>query len=235
MSNEAKDVAVIIGGDSGLGLGAARRFIENGCQVVIGGRSEDKVSRSAGILGPKARGLIVDVTDQASVESFFKEAGKFDHLVVTASAGGADKPLRDTTIEELKVFADTKLWGTVRCVKAAQQYISKAGSVTFITGVLSKKGRAGAHAKAIANGALEGLLHSLVAEFGPRIRVNCISPSYVDSNGTMNPAKKEEFRRLYPVGYVGDADDVASIIYAVATNRFMTGSVVGIDGGWASV
>lgn len=235
MESNGNKVAVVVGGTSGLGLAVATTFTANGFNVIIGARDQGKLTKAAETIGGQTKGLLVDVTNQVAVEKFFEQIGTFDHLVLTASAGFADRSLVETSLEEIKEFTDTKLWGALRCVKIGHKDITTGGSITFVSGAVSRKGRAGAHAKTITNNALEGLTRSLAAEFGSRIRVNCISPGMFDSKGTMTPTKREEIGLLYPLRYVGNSNEVAAVIYTVATNHFMTGSVIFVDGGWTAV
>jgi NAD(P)-dependent dehydrogenase (short-subunit alcohol dehydrogenase family) len=233
-SNNARPVA-IIGGGSGLGLAIAREFLNKGNEVIIGSRSEKKLDESVVSLGKGAQRSIIDVNNQPSVVAFFENVGRIQHLVITASTGIADKPIIEMNIEEVKAFAETKLWGAIRVIQAALRTgIADSGSITLISGAVARKGRSGAHAKTIVNSALEGLTRSLAIELRGQVRVNCISPAVFDSKGTMPLAKQAELKQLYPTGYVGTGYDVAMMACAMATNPFMTGTVLYIDGGWTA-
>jgi len=234
MVDNGKRVAVMIGGTSGLGLGTAAFFASKSIDVIVGGRDQEKLTKAVGIIGQGARGIRVNVSEDLSVQDFFRQVGDFNYLIMTASGTFADKPLAETSIEEFRAFAETKLWGTLRCVREAQQHMAEEASITIVSGAVSRKGRAGAHAKTITNAALEGLTRSLAVELGSRVRVNCISPGMFDSKGTMTIQKKDEIRALYPRRYIGNSRDVAAMIYSVATNAFMTGSVISIDSGWTA-
>jgi NAD(P)-dependent dehydrogenase (short-subunit alcohol dehydrogenase family) len=235
MTERSANTAVVIGGTSGLGLGIAREFSRNNVEVVVGSRTRDKVSKALSALGKNVRGAVVDATNDKSLTDFFKSIGPFRYLVITAAEAFADRPLLKTSVEEFKAFADTKLWGSIRSIQAALQAgMEPDASIILISGAVARKGRSGAHAKAMVNGALEAFTRSLAVELGGRARVNCISPGIFDSKGSMPPEKKDEFKRLYPTGYVGNSQDIAELVYATAVNRFMTGSVVSIDGGWTA-
>jgi NAD(P)-dependent dehydrogenase (short-subunit alcohol dehydrogenase family) len=231
---DVKRRAVVIGGTSGLGLAVAELFHRTGADVVLGARTSARFQAALQRLGGEARAESVDVTSEESVVKFFAAVGPFDYLVVTASGALADKPLAETRVEDLELFAETKLWGALRCVKLAVPSLADGGSITLVSGAVSQKGRSGAHGKTIVNSALEGLARSLAVELGPRLRVNCVSPAMFDSKGTMPAQRRDELRGMYPGGYVGSATDVAAMLHAAATNPFMSGSVLYVDSGWTA-
>lgn len=235
MSDTPNSRAVIVGGTSGLGLGIAREFLKHDARVTVGSRDQEKLSKAVSTLGSGALGFPVDVTSDASLAEFFRNTGPFQHLVITASAAIADRPFGETSVAEFGQFAATKLWGTVRCLQIAlKAEIAPGASITLVSGAVSKKGRSGSHAKAMINSALEGLTRSLAVELGGHVRVNCISPAAFDSKGSMPASRMDELKKMYPTGYVGSSADVAALVYALAVNPFLTGSVVYADGGWTA-
>lgn len=225
--------AGIIGGTSGLGLGVARVFHANGFETVLGGRDSSKFKTAVEAVGDRCHAIVVDVNDDQSIERFFDEAGRLDQIVVTASSAMPDRPLNEAAMDDLKGFMETKFWGAVRCARAAGKRYSGA-ALTLVAGAVSSKGRSGTHVKAAVNAALEGLTRSLAVEYAGVLRVNCISPAVFDSKGKMPDARRVELSDSYPAKYVGTSADVSAILFAVATNRFMTGSTVYVDGGWTA-
>ncbi len=234
MENSTKSKVVVIGGTSGLGLATAGLFFNKDYEVVVGSHTTERLESSS-LKFPNIQAYEIDVRNDASVEDFFKKVGEVDYLITSFSIKFPDQPLTESNIDNFKSFADVKLWGTVRCIKSGQKYIREGGSVIIISGAVSKKGRKGAHVKTLVNSALEGLTKSLASELGPSIRVNCISPGRFDSKGEMTKEVKEEFGNLNPLNYVGNSNDISELIFTVATNKFMTGSITYIDAGWTAV
>ncbi len=230
---KSRSIAVIIGGSSGVGLQTARVFSSHGVDVIIGSHTQEKLDKALLSLPNTATGFLIDVTSDFSVKKFFQKVKNFDYLVISATDKFPDKKIDDTEIQDLMQFANTKLWGTIRCIKHSFKNIRNGGSITLISGNISKKGRAGSHAKAVTNAALEGITRSFAAEFMSNIRVNCISPGIFDSNNSFTKDDVKKLKEKLSLQYIGISNEVAEMIYSVGTNNFMSGSVVCIDGGWS--
>jgi NAD(P)-dependent dehydrogenase (short-subunit alcohol dehydrogenase family) len=229
-SNER--IAVIIGGSSGVGLKAADVFSSHGIKVIIGSRTQERVDLALKSLPPTASGFLIDVTNETSVKNFFDKVHNIDYLIISASDKFPEKKIADTEIPEMIQFADTKLWGAVRCIKYSLKHFRPGGSITLVSGNISRKGRVGSHAKAITNTAIEGITRSFAAELMPDIRVNCISPGIFDSNGTFTQDKIKKLKEDLSLQYIGTSNEVAEMIFSVSINNFMSGSVIYIDRGW---
>jgi len=222
---------VVVGGSSGIGLATAALAKAEGASVTIASRSAERL-RAAGE-GIGARGVVADVTSDASVEALFKDCGRVDHVVVTA-AQLRTGPIKTLSIEDAKATMESKFWGAWRVARCAD--IAPGGSLTIVTGFLSIRPRPGAAIVGAANGALESLTKSLALELAP-VRVNAVSPGIIDT--PIRAAMPEEARRkmleqtaaALPVKRVGSSEDIARQILAFMTIGFATGSIVFLDGG----
>lgn len=227
---EGKTV-VVVGGSSGIGLATAALAKSEGASVIIASRSAERLRAAADSIG--ARGIVTDVTSDASVAALFKTCGKVDHVVVTAAQLRAG-PFKTQSMEDARVTMESKFWGAWRVARCAE--IAPGGSLTLVSGFLSVRPRPATAIVGAANGALESLTRSLALELAP-VRVNAVSPGVVDT--PIRAAMPEDARRkmleqtaaALPVGRVGRAEDIARQILAFMVIGFATGSIVYLDGG----
>lgn len=117
--------------------------------------------------------------------------------------------------------------------------LADGGSITLVSGALSKRPGKGSTALAVANAALEAAVKGLANDLGPRLRVNCVSPGLVDTEiwDGMPPERKAGmlagFGAAIPAGRAGRPEDIGSAILFTITNTWMTGTTLDLDGGAA--
>jgi NAD(P)-dependent dehydrogenase (short-subunit alcohol dehydrogenase family) len=224
---------LIVGGSSGIGLGAAKVLAGAGAQVTIASRNEDKLKRAAAEIGHGAVGRKLDQTDDASVAAFFADGKVWDHVATSAGAGGRGK-LPEIAMADALGVMNSKFWGYFRVARAAK--IAPGGSLTFISGKLGQKPTAGTSLIAAVNSAIEGLSRGLAIDLAPT-RVNTISPGVIDTPmwDRMGEAAKramyDKAAATLPAGRIGYPQDVGHAMLFLMTNPFMTGAVVSLDGG----
>lgn len=225
---------LVIGGSSGMGLAVARSALDLGARVTIAGRSQEKLERAVNQLGGQARGIPVDTTDEGSVKSLFKQVGELDHLLIPGSALKLG-PWREVSEADILFSLRGKVVGPFFCARTAQ--LRPSGSVTFWSGIISRKpGKNDAWLAAI-NAGVEAMTKALAKDMAP-IRVNCISPGMVAGTGAYEKMPAESREQMYagiaaklPVSRVGRAEDVATLAIELITNGFITGAVFDVDGG----
>lgn len=224
---------VIIGGSSGMGLAIAKEAADAGAAVIIAGRSQGKLDEAIRVIAGDVATYIVDLSDERSVMKLFQSIGAFDHLVITGSSVKTGQ-LRELSLADARASMDSKFWGAYLAARYAQ--IRPKGSITFFSGILSRRPSSGLASLAAINAAVEALGRALALELAP-IRVNVVSPGLTDTPAyaTMpDDARKGMFaavaRRL-PVGRVGRPEDIASLTLELMRNSFLTGLVVDVDGG----
>jgi NAD(P)-dependent dehydrogenase (short-subunit alcohol dehydrogenase family) len=222
---------VVIGGTSGIGLAVAQAALAAGAAVTVASRN---VGRMADEL-PQATALSLDVTDGPAVEQAFASVGELDHLVCTAASGFPPGLLRAPE-EDVRALIESKFWGQYRCARAAAPRIRPGGSITFTSGIRSRRPVNGTGAFAVANSAVEGMARALAVEIAP-VRVNAISPGAVDTPlFAAMPADVRERRFAQmaaqtTVGRIGTAEDIAAVVLMLMRNGFTTGTVIDVDGG----
>lgn len=231
---------VIVGGSSGIGKATAAAVLALGGRVTILSRDEDKLRRAAGDLGYEDRVVrnVLDVMEDAAVTRYFASLAdaSVDHLVITASSV-VHGPFTGAPTGHLRGMFEAKFWGPVKVARGCLPKLVDGGSITFFSGVLSRRPGINCSMLGAVNAAVEGLTRGLALELGPRLRVNCCSPGMVrtDAYGDMPEEKREAMYRAtgesLPVGRVGFDHEVADAVLFLMTNTYATGLVLDIDGG----
>lgn len=223
---------VVVGGTAGIGLEVARMAAARGARVHVGGRLKADPSDLLSSISDGATAASLDIMDEASIERFFREVGGCDHLVTTASVMKPG-PFRDGPIADARLSIEGKLWAQYLCARYADARVS----ITFFSGMISDRPRAGQVIVGVANAAVEGLGRGLAVELAP-VRVNVISPGLVKGTAaysTMPEADREAMydgaARALPAGLVAGPASIAAMTIAVMENEYATGAVFHIDGG----
>lgn len=232
MSQDLKNKRVlVVGASGGIGAATARAFATAGAQVSAAGRPGLKLDAIAADVGGEA--VALDFLDPAAVEQLFDGNKPYDHVVVAAAATKSGS-VAGLPLEDAKASMESKFWGAYRVARAAR--VGDGGSITFVSGFLSKRPSSGAVLQGAINAALEALARGLALERAP-VRVNTVSPGLIDTPLWSGMAEKDRtamFARTaerLPARRVGHVDDIAQAILFVATNGFVTGTTVTIDGG----
>ena len=228
-------LVVILGGSTGIGLATAKAAKAEGAQVIVTGRSTEKLQRAQAEFGSDARTVVLDVADEEGTRSFFQGLARVDHVFITAGTLIADKKLAPDS-DTLRPAMDTRFWGALYAAKYAAPKIATGGSITFMSGVAAWRPLEGAAVVSASCGAVEAFARALALDLAP-VRVNTIEPGYVDTPllDSLLGAKKGEIlaaaaARL-PVKRIGTAEDVANAVLFLMKNGYVTGITLTIDGG----
>ena len=232
MSNDLIGQRVlVVGAGGGIGRATAEAFARGGARVVAAGRPGASLDAAAQAAGAKATAL--DFTDDAAVEAFFADREPFDHVVV-AAASTKTGPVGVLPLEDARASLDSKFFGAYRIARSAK--INDGGSLTFVSGFLSTRPSAASVLQGAINAALEALARGLALERAP-VRVNTVSPGLVDTPlhaGMSSEGRQAMFEgaaKRLPARRIGQPDDIAQAILFVATNPYVTGTTVTVDGG----
>lgn len=218
------------------GKAAASKIIKSGGNVVICSRDEEKLLRASGQLGGKVSVRVVDNTKEEDVKTLFASFPdkSFDTLIVTALGRAVHGRFLDLDVEKVKSLFDGKLWGPWYCAKYGARVLKDGGSIVFVSGILNRRPGMNCSPLGSANGAIEALTRSLALELGPRLRVNCLCPGFVDTERFDHmPAQKKQ-RMLeatadsLPLKKVGDPEEIGDALYFLAANKFTTGVVLDV-------
>jgi NAD(P)-dependent dehydrogenase (short-subunit alcohol dehydrogenase family) len=224
---------VVVGGTSGMGLGAVRAVVKAGADVVVAGR---RPLDARDIAGEHIRHTVLDVDDEQAVRKLFEEIGELDHLFVTATPPARSGPFLEQDSTAARAFVHGKLFGSWACARHAASRMRAGGSITFLTGCASIRPRPGLSIVTATFAALEALSQALALELGP-LRVNTIRPGLIDSEmwAFLDDAARERFRqkvgRMFPVRRIGTVEDVGHAAVFLMTNPYVTGAVLEVTGG----
>lgn len=224
---------LIVGGSSGIGLATAKLAKDAGAVVTIAGRDKGRLDGALKLLGAGADARVLDATNDAAIAAFFTADPTWDHVVASAGSGGRGR-LPDLPMERAFAAMDGKFWAYVRIARAI--HLPRDGSLTFVSGQLSQIPSPGASIVSAINAAIEGLTRGLALDFAPA-RVNTICPGVVDTPlwNQMPPDARKAFYEKQAdtllTGAIGQPDDIAEAILMAMTNRFMTGTVMMVEGG----
>ncbi|HET7715653.1 MAG TPA: SDR family oxidoreductase [Bauldia sp.] len=238
MASLAARKVVIVGGSSGIGLGVADAVLKRGAEVVIVGRSAERLQAAERALGAdrNVKSLAADMTNEAEVEQLFDEVGTFDHLVSTAGTLPPGDPIGRTDMAVVRAFVDNKLIGAVMLAKFAARTLKAGGSMTFTSGINKDRPPipGGAVVSAIA-GSFGYFARALALELAPT-RANIVSPGWVDTPmwDIVGEAKPGFFANLagrLPSRRIATPADVAAAYIYLMESEFTTGETIRIDGG----
>jgi len=228
---------VVVGGTSGMGLGAVRAAADAGAHVIAAGRrpaaARDIVQPAEGRL----EHAVVDVTDEASVRAMFDAIGEVDHLFVTAAPPpGSWGAFLDQDVAAAQTYMNGKFFGSWACARYGAPRMHPGGSITFLTGATAVRPRPGSSIVTAAFTAVEALSRALAVELGP-LRVNTIRPGLVDSDmwNFLDDAARaqlhQKVREKFPVRRVGTIEDIGHAAVFLMTNPYVTGTVLEVTGG----
>jgi 2-deoxy-D-gluconate 3-dehydrogenase len=236
-------VALVTGGNGGLGQAVARGFRAVGAEVVVTGRDAAKNREAADDHGDD-NVLVADVRDEQSVAAAIATVtarhGRLDVLVNNAGVGGSYSVL-DMTLDEWRLLVDTSLTGSFLCAKHAARAMIAAGNggaIINLGSMYSVCGPPRAAGYASAKAGILGLSRALAVELAPHgIRSNAILPGWIETEMTARPLGGEigyEVHRRTPAGRFGRPGDLvgAAIFLASDASAFVTGVELPVDGGY---
>ena len=225
---------MVTGGSRGIGAAAVRRFAAAGNRVFFLYEQNEAAARAvAAETGAVA--LQADVADQAAVERAMAQAGPMDILVCNAGISRIGLMSMTDSREWDRIFA-VNVKGMYHCINAAMSGFLQKQSGSIVT-VASMWGQVGASCEtpySATKGAVIAMTKALAKELGPSgIRVNCVAPGVIltDMCADLDAEVLEELREETPVGRNGRPEDVAEAIEFLANAEFITGQILGVNGG----
>jgi 2-deoxy-D-gluconate 3-dehydrogenase len=244
-------VALVTGGNRGIGLGMARGLARAGARVVIAARDVERSRAAVDELhdvGSPALSLTADVSDERSVDMLVNETvsrcGRLDILVNNAGTT-VRKPAHELSLDEWRHVIDTNLTSAFLCARAVHPHMLGAGGGKIINvgSMLSLFGASFAPAYGASKGGVVQLSKSLAVAWAPdNIQVNAILPGWIDTELTREgrreiPGLHERVLARTPAARWGHPDDFAGIAVFLASSAsdFITGAVIAVDGGYAAV
>lgn len=236
--------AVVTGGGQGIGRAIAEALLTAGARVWLAECDPEAGGETCvdlAHLGP-IEFVLTDVADTNAVESLRQRVavgGGLD-LLVNNAAVMVRKPIEELSLKEWQRVLDVNLTGPFLCSRAFAPLLStRCGSIVNIASTRAMMSEPHTESYAASKGGLVALTHALALSLGPKVRVNCISPGWID----VTPLARRSHRQAaqlshgdhaqHPAGRVGRPEDIATMVLYLASDRagFITGDNIVIDGG----
>jgi NAD(P)-dependent dehydrogenase (short-subunit alcohol dehydrogenase family) len=242
-------IAVITGGNSGIGLASARRFAAEGAQVVITGRRQPELDKAVETIGGDVVAIQGDISNLGDLDRLFDSVkstkGRID--VLFANAGlGARAPLGKISEESFDTVFGVNVKGTLFTVQKGLPLMKAGGSIILTGSTTDVKGTAAFSVYSASNAAVRNFARSWAVDLkGAGIRVNVLTPGPTETPGLMNGLARTGMKDQMvagliaeiPLGRMGNPDETAAVALFLASDdsSFMTGSEVFVDGGQAQI
>lgn len=239
-------VSIVTGSSRGIGASIARMFARNGSHVILNGHSENRdleemaksLSQENGVRCLAVSGDVGDpVQSKVIFQTAFKEFKRLDILVNNAGILG-DGLLGMVSDEMIDRVFQVNLAATVRNMQSAVRLMQRAGagSIINISSIIGVRGNVGQTVYAASKAGIIGATLSAAKELGPKnIRVNVVAPGYIDTSMIRHLDKETHCQRLESIslGRVGTPEDIANAAMFLASDlsSYVTGQVIGVDGG----
>jgi NAD(P)-dependent dehydrogenase (short-subunit alcohol dehydrogenase family) len=242
-------IALVTGGNSGIGLATAKRFVNEGAYVYITGRRRPELDQAVKTIGANVSGVRGDTSNLGDLDKLFaqikQEKGRLD--IVFANAGlGHLAPLGSITEEQYDQTFNVNVKGLLFTVQKALPLIPNGGSIILNASIVSVKGMAALSVYSATKAAVRSFARTWTSDLKDRkIRVNVVSPGPIKTPGADGIAQTEEQRQAFyaqltsmvPLGRIGDPDEIAKAVVFLASDdaSFVAGIELFVDGGAAQV
>jgi NAD(P)-dependent dehydrogenase (short-subunit alcohol dehydrogenase family) len=242
-------VAVITGGNSGIGLATARRFVDEGAYVFITGRRQSELDAAVKLIGKDVTGVQGDVSSLGDLDHLYdrvkQQKGQIDVLFANAGVLG-HSPLGSITEDHFDTIFNINVKGLLFTVQKALPLFQNGGSIILCASINGSKGFEGSSVYSATKAAIRSFVRSWTIDLKHRkIRVNAISPGPIDTPITNSIVQSEEqgkqlktmLMNSIPMGRMGDPDEVAKAVSFLASDdsSFVTGIELFVDGGMAQI
>jgi NAD(P)-dependent dehydrogenase (short-subunit alcohol dehydrogenase family) len=243
-------IAVITGGNSGIGLATAQRFVSEGAYVFITGRRQSELDEAVKQIGTNVSGIQGDVSNLADLDRLYaavkKQKGHIDILFANAGVGEL-VPLEAITEAHFDKTFGINVKGLLFTVQKALPLFQDGGSIILNASIAASKGFEGLSIYSATKAAVRSFARSWTVELkNHKIRVNAISPGPIDTPGIRTGLiqNEEQIKQFIasqvatiPLGRMGDPDDVANVVSFLASDEssFITGIELFVDGGAAQI
>jgi NAD(P)-dependent dehydrogenase (short-subunit alcohol dehydrogenase family) len=242
-------IALITGGNSGIGLATAKQFVNEGAYVFISGRRDRELAAAVKETGRNVSGVQGDVSNLGDLDRLFaqikREKGKLD--IVFANAGAARFARLGTITKELfdSIF-NTNVKGLLFTVQKALPLLPDGASIILNSSVVGSKGLSMNSVYSATKAAVRSFARTWTTDLKDRrIRVNAVSPGSIDTPGLSDllasseagPQRLQMLRTTVPLGRLGTPDEIAKAVVFLASDdsSYVTGIELFVDGGFAQV
>src|SRR4029077_3440589 len=245
MSKLERKIALITGGNSGIGLATAKQFVNEGAYVFITGRREPELAAAVKEIGNNVSAVRGDVSNLSDLDRLFaqikREKGKLD--IVFANAGVATyAPFGEITEEHYDSIFNINVKGLLFTVQKALPLLPDGASIILNASIVASKGLSSNSVYSATKAAVRSFARTWTTDLKDRrIRVNAISPGFIDTPPWHATKAAEEGIKMIsnsiPLGWFGTSDEVAKAVVFLASedSSYITGTELFVDGGFAQV
>ena len=242
-------VALVTGGNSGIGLATAKRFVAEGAHVFITGRRQTELDAAVKLIGQNVTGVQGDVSNLADLDRLYdtvkQQKGRIDILFANAG-GGEFAPLGSITEEHFDKTFNINVKGLLFTVQKALPLFSDGGSIILNASIAASKGLEAFSVYSATKAAVRSFARCWTVDLKHRkIRVNAISPGPIETPAVSGLGRtEEEVKQLraslvsgVPLGRMGSSDEIAraAVFLASDDSSYVTGIELFVDGGMAQV
>ncbi|MCX7892620.1 MAG: SDR family oxidoreductase [Burkholderiales bacterium] len=247
MTEANRKAALVTGGAQGIGKGIATAFLDAGWAVVLADLDAEAGEETAAELAPRGAVAFVrcDVGREedacAAVAATAARYGRIDALVNDAGIAGAPRtPVTALALDDWERMLRTNLTGAFLMTKHAAAHLRTArGAIVNIASTRALQSEPHTEAYSASKGGLVALTHALAVSLGPEVRVNCVSPGWIDTTGWKKRSRRKpealrpEDHAQHPAGRVGTPRDIAAMVLFLVSDAsgFITGQNFVVDGG----
>ena len=239
-------IALITGGNSGIGLATAKRFVEEGAYVFITGRRKAELNAAVKEIGANVTGVQGDVANLGDLDRLFaqikQEKGKVD--IIFANAGITPQtPLGNITEEAYDSLFNVNVKGLLFTIQNALPLMPDGGSIILNASIVASKGFAHWSVYSATKAAVRSFARTWTSDLKDRrIRVNALSPGYIDTAPWQSKNVAEIRANIMssgtvPLGRFGTSDEIAKVAVFLASDdsSYVTGTELFVDGGVAQI
>lgn len=236
-------IAIVTGGNSGLGFATAQKLCDNGIKTYIIGRTKYKTENACTEIGSNAIPVIFDLNNLVGIPAMIQDIAKNGNIDILVNNAGINmkKDFTEVTDEDFLTIIHTNLLSVFaisrEVVKVMKQH--GGGNIVNISSMASQYGLPRVIAYSASKGAIETITRAMaveLAQFG--IRINCIAPGFIKTKMTAkalnsDPERMQKVLGRTPMGTMGEPSNIADAVYFYSTNEssFVTGTVLPVDGG----
>jgi NAD(P)-dependent dehydrogenase (short-subunit alcohol dehydrogenase family) len=236
-------IAIVTGGNSGLGFATAKKLCDNGIKTFIIGRSKDKTEDACNEIGLNAIPVIFDLNDLEGIPGMIKNIAKEGTIDILVNNAGINskKDFIEVTDNDFESIIHTNVQSVFAISREVVKVMKnhEGGTIVNISSMASQYGLPKVIAYTASKGAIEAMTRAMAVELAQYdIRVNCVAPGFIKTKMSAkaldsDPERKNKVLSRTPMGILGEPDDIADAVYYFASSeaKFVTGTILPVDGG----